>query len=227
VIDFDLAMKRIDNRQPSMIYSAWKVEKQKLVEFLLRPGHYAIEIGSFCGGTSRILGLACKSLRKQLICVDPWKGDEGGECYSQYWNNVADLEGTVITLKAASCDALELLPKDIRGNACLVFIDGDHAYPQPLHDMTHYWPLLAAGGVMAIHDIFDVWWHDGIFHAVTEFFKDKPGCCLEAMNYIPTSDESRVARHHNSGLIWAYRDNKPTEMSFFQKLFLFAFHRSC
>lgn len=202
-------LERSDFGEGNMVYSAWKAEKAKLIEFLLCPGHYAIEIGSFCGGTSRALGLACKLLRKRLICIDPWQGEEGQDRFSRYQLNISDIMDSVITLKTTSCNALRLLPSDVKGDVCLVFVDGDHVYPQPLHDMTHYWPLLAQGGVMAIHDIFDEWWHGCVFRAVTEFFKDKPGYCLEAMNYIPYADEVTAARHHSSGLIWTYCGSRP------------------
>lgn len=203
-----------------MVYSAWKIEKQKLVEFLLGPGHYAIEIGSFCGSTSRVLALTCKILRKQLICIDPWQTKEDQSRYLRYLENIKNLADTVITLRASSCAALELLPSDVRGNVCLLFVDGDHAYPQPLHDMIHYWPLIAEGGVMAVHDVFDVWWHGGIFRALTEFFEDKHGYCLEAINYIPTPDEARDAKHSSSGLIWAFKGKKPIRSSRFRQTVL-------
>lgn len=56
---------------------------------------------------------------------------------------------------------------------------------------------------------FDVWWHAGVFQSITEFFRDKPGYCLEAMNYIPTLKEAEDAKHHASGLIWAFKRGEP------------------
>lgn len=199
--------RKIGARPTSMVYSAWRAEKERLMQFLLGPGHYAIEIGSFAGSTSRALGVACEFLDKQLICIDPWEGENGEEQYGQYLQAIADIRGSVTTIRARSCAARSLLPEDAHGNVCLLFIDGDHTYPGPLYDMRFYWPLLAEGGAMAIHDIFDVWWYGGILKSLTEFFVDKPGYCLEAMNFIPTSKQARDAKHGSSGLIWAFKEH--------------------
>jgi hypothetical protein len=187
------------------VYSAWRVEKEKLTELLHNPGRYAIEIGSFGGGTSRTLGIACQALGKTLICIDPWEDELGEQQLPRYLAAVADLGKSVITIRARSSQAIQLLPKDLPGNVCLLFIDGDHAYPQPLYDMEQYWPLVGDGGAMAIHDIFDMWWHRDIFRSLTEFFLDKPGYCLEAINYVPSKEESVTAKHQSSGLIWAIK----------------------
>jgi len=34
-----------------------------------------------------------------------------------------------------------------------VFVDGSHTYPDVYADVALYWPLLAVGGIMALHDI--------------------------------------------------------------------------
>lgn len=197
--------REIDSRQTSMIYSAWHVEKKKLIELLHGPGEYAIEIGSFAGSTSRVLGVACRGMGKRLICIDPWEGELEERQLSGYLDAISDLLDSIITIRARSSQALHLLPPDIRGNVSLLFIDGNHVYPEPLYDMQHYWPLLADGGAMAVHDIFDVWWHAGILRALTEFFVDKPGYCLEALNFMPSDREALDAAHHCSGLIWAVK----------------------
>jgi predicted O-methyltransferase YrrM len=197
--------RHLDDLTTSMVYSAWRIEKRKLIEFLFCSGEYAIEIGSFAGSTSRALGIACKMLKKRLVCIDPWEGEKEQKQYERYLDAISDIQDTVITIRADSSAAVRMLPADLPGNTCLLFIDGDHNYPKPLHDMSNYWPMLSSGGVMAVHDIFDVRWHAGIFRAVTEFFQDKPGYCLEAMNYIPTQAEAKDAEHLSSGLIWVSR----------------------
>ncbi len=144
-------------------------------------------------------------LNKKLICIDPWESDQ---CFVEYSNTIANLGDSVITVRARSSEALSMLPKNLSGNACLLFIDGDHNYPQPLYDMLNYWPFLSEGGALALHDIFDIAWHGGVFRSVTEFFRDKPGYCLHAMNYIPTLAETNYAGHHSAGLIWACKGKR-------------------
>lgn len=202
MITIDEIFLEVDKRETSMIYSAWRIEKQKLTEFLFGPGKYAIEIGSFKGGTSRVLAVACRLLGKKLVCVDPWEGQTDQENYIEYLSVIEDVKESVITIRAKSSDALQFLPIDLPGNLCLLFVDGDHTYPEPLKDMISYWPLLATGGVMALHDIFDVRWHSDIFRAVNQFFRDKSGYCLEAINYIPDPSQVTAAEHRSSGLIW-------------------------
>lgn len=197
--------RQIEGRRTSMIYSAWQVEKEKLIELLHSPGHYAIEIGSFGGSTSRTLGFACRALDKKLVCIDPWEDDLGKQQFPKYLEAISDLQDSVITIRARSCEAVQMLPDDLPGNVCLLFIDGNHIYPEPLRDMQCYWPLLAKGAAMAVHDIFDVWWHGNIFRSITEFFYDKPGYCLEAINYIPSIGEAEDAEHHCSGLVWVFK----------------------
>ena len=124
----------------------WQMAKQ--IESPYMPEHHAsilfelasttggtiVEIGSWLGRSSLILGQATKNVQGQLYCVDHWNLICGMECVMendiwQSWNQsiqAADLDDTVIPLRSVSSEAAEDWPLD--KDIDLLFIDGIHSF---------------------------------------------------------------------------------------------------
>lgn len=188
-------------------FSTWPSEKAQLVRLLLAsPGKYAIEIGCFRGVTSLFLAEACKAAGKILICIDPWNNSQDWSDDSVYYyflETIAPVKDQIVVVRATSDAALPKLPPDLKTAGCgLIFVDGDHSYEGAKRDLVNYYPLLSTGGVMAVHDVFDLGWK-GVGQAVEEFIG--PGMSVFYHRYVPTPQERRDYQHGVSGLAWWYK----------------------
>lgn len=131
-----------------------------------------LEIGSYCGKSSVYLGLACKQTMNTLYAVDHHRGSEEHQRGESYHDSelydvhagqmdsfpafrrtlaLAQLEDSVVPLVAAS----ELVLRDWRRPLGLVFVDGGHSDEAALRDCLGWSENVAAGGYLAIHDIFE------------------------------------------------------------------------
>lgn len=109
-----------------------------------------VEIGSYAGAS---LALGCVALSRlgkpvQGISIEP-------EGTAQFPQVLASLGDAAVHLKAFShqvtVDLRDLFERDgIRPE--YIFVDGDHGYEGVRRDIEEYWPLLAPGGVMLLHD---------------------------------------------------------------------------
>lgn len=130
-----------------------------------------LEIGSYCGRSTIYLALACRDAGGQVFAVDHHRGSEEhqpGEMFHdpdliesgtgkvdtfhEFRRNLlrAGLEQVVIPVVApagrfATCFA---------GSLGLVFIDGGHSLDAALADYRTWSTRLAAGGLLAIHDVY-------------------------------------------------------------------------
>lgn len=143
-----------------------------------------IEIGSFCGRSTRALADHCSGV---VYAIDPWAGycnDDGTQARwiletsaggwtqiaAAFQRNLADhlASGRVIALRESSETALaRLLADPSVALADLVFIDGDHRYDQVRRDIEAARPLLRPGGVLSGHDLHHRDW-PGVAQAVAE-----------------------------------------------------------
>ena len=193
-------------------YSTYEAEKTTLLDFITdRPGHYVIEIGAFQGATTVRLADAVSRVGKHLIAIDPWNGyysaDE--EIYRSFLHNIAPWNDHVTVLRTTSQDAV--LPSVVLENAALVFVDGDHAGEAPYNDMVKFWPYVAIGGVLAVHDYFDRLLGTNVSAAVDRFVRNlPPPQNLFLLRVYPTDWERR--RHRSTradniaGLAWIVKD---------------------
>lgn len=132
-----------------------------------------LEIGSYCGKSTVYIGEACKALGATLFSVDHHRGSEEhqyGEAYhdTQLYDeqlskmdslpafrrtlHLADLDSTVIPIIATSSN----LAPHWTTPLSLVFVDGGHSYEAALHDCTVWSKKLVKGGVLAVHDLFEL-----------------------------------------------------------------------
>lgn len=127
----------------------------------------AVEIGSWMGGSARII--APHSGR--LFCVDPWSSfyvsDIGElnpeEMFSLFCMNVQDyLFDRVIPCRglSATWSRIWTIPIDF------LFIDGDHSYEGVISDIRGWLPRMREGGIILGHDYS----LPGVANAVDEIF---------------------------------------------------------
>lgn len=130
-----------------------------------------LEIGSYCGKSTVYLGQACKEAMQVLYAVDHHRGSEEhqlGEMYHDpelydaademvdsfkaFRKTVAqaDLDDTVIPIVTSS----SIASRNWVAPLGMVFIDGGHSLEAAMVDYKSWAHHVAAGGILAIHDIF-------------------------------------------------------------------------
>ncbi len=131
-----------------------------------------LEIGSYCGKSTVVLGAACQLNNSVLYAVDHHRGSEEhqkGEffhdpdlydaaeaqfdSFREFRRNIAlaSLHDTVVPLVASS----EVASRCWHTPLAMVFIDGGHSLEAALTDYRCWAGLVMRGGVLAIHDVFD------------------------------------------------------------------------
>ncbi|MEM1189036.1 MAG: class I SAM-dependent methyltransferase [Pseudomonadota bacterium] len=127
-------------------------------------------MGSYCGRSTVFLGLGCRASRRTLLALDHHRGSEEhqpGELFhdpslidddgrfstlSEFRRTLdrAALEDVVIPVLAGSTQ----FSRAWTGPLSLVFIDGGHSLATALADYRAWAGKLAAGGILAIHDVY-------------------------------------------------------------------------
>ncbi|HTJ75687.1 MAG TPA: class I SAM-dependent methyltransferase [Acidimicrobiales bacterium] len=131
-----------------------------------------LEIGSWCGKSAVYLGDAAEAAGTALFCVDHHRGSEENRAGWEHHDPAlvdprtgridtlpafrrtiedAGLEATVIAVVGEST----LVAGHWQTRLGMVFIDGGHGR-EPAHaDYASWAPLVAPGGLLAIHDVFE------------------------------------------------------------------------
>ena len=126
-------------------------------------GQQVVEIGSFRGRSTTVLGLTAGE-GVQVVAIDPHAGNDRGpneldgyaaEAATDHDVFLANLEragiaGRVRHLRAFSHDALA----DVDGDIDVLFIDGAHRYRPALDDVRQWGARVPIGGTLLIHDAF-------------------------------------------------------------------------
>lgn len=131
-----------------------------------------LEIGSYCGKSTVVLGSACQKNGSILYAVDHHRGSEEhqkGEffhdpelydeteaqfdSFGEFRRNIAlaDLHDTVVPIVASS----EVASRHWQTPLAMVFIDGGHSLEAALNDYRCWAGHILRGGILAIHDLFD------------------------------------------------------------------------
>mgnify|MGYP007100086170 CR=1 FL=1 len=145
---------------------------------------YAIEVGTWCGGSAIPLAKKIKKNNGKLVCIDTFRGNVGTDLedsakscdvFGMFKGSYLSqgLEDTIITIVADSKDVTFL-----KNHAFdFIFIDGDHRYSGVSKDIANLWLYLRLGGIMCGHDynckeyderFVEVDFVDGIHHGVTK-----------------------------------------------------------
>jgi predicted O-methyltransferase YrrM len=131
-----------------------------------------LEIGSWCGKSAVYLGDAAEAAGTALFCVDHHRGSEENQAGWEHHDPAlvdprtgridtlpafrrtiedAGLEATVIAVVGEST----LVAGHWQTRLGMVFIDGGHGR-EPAHaDYASWAPLVAPGGLLAVHDVFE------------------------------------------------------------------------
>jgi predicted O-methyltransferase YrrM len=133
-----------------------------------------VEVGSYCGRSTVVLGSVLQSLRlldARVYAIDPHDGrvgalDQGIEqlppSLDKFQRNIATagLEGFVEPIRSNSFEVHWDKP------ICFLFIDGLHDYMNVARDFYHFEPWVAVGGYIAFHDYAD--YYPGVVTFVDE-----------------------------------------------------------
>ena len=158
---FDVIATRLDGVE------GWlTLDQARALHDAARPlvaGQQVVEIGSFRGRSTTVLGLTAGE-GVQVVAIDPHAGNDRGpneldgyaaEAATDHEVFLANLERAGITdrvrhLRSFSHDALA----DVDGDIDVLFIDGAHRYRPALDDVRHWGARVPIGGTLLIHDAF-------------------------------------------------------------------------
>ena len=113
-----------------------------------------VEIGSYVGKSSVVLGLAVKPLQGRVYCVDPFDVDYldfKGSRLVTFLRNIREVGLLNICVPYSGTSA-----ERVRGWKTpidMLFIDGDHQYEAVKQDYLLWTPYLRDGGILAMHDV--------------------------------------------------------------------------
>jgi len=130
-----------------------------------------LEIGSYCGKSTIYLAGGARAAGQLVVTVDHHRGSEEHQPGWEYHDPglvdpatgrldtlpslratlaAADLEDHVVVVVGRSADVARLWATPLG----LVFIDGGHTEAAAVTDYESWAPWVAAGGALAIHDVF-------------------------------------------------------------------------
>ena len=136
----------------------------------MAPNGLCVEIGSYCGKSTIIIGAACQKAGGILLAIDHHRGSEENQPGEEYYDpdlddgdggmstlllfraNIrrAGLEDTVIPALSPS----QMVARLPMAAPAFVFIDGGHSMPSALADWQNWGARVMKGGLLAIHDVF-------------------------------------------------------------------------
>lgn len=141
-----------------------------------------VEVGCKEGRTTGFVLANCPQVR--AIAIDPWIAQDAGadatrETYEKwdfaeierlFWENVGEAKDRCRMFRNTSDIAAAAFSEHAfsEGPADAVFIDALHDYESVKQDIALWWPLVAEGGYLVLHDYNHKW--PGVMRAVAEAF---------------------------------------------------------
>jgi predicted O-methyltransferase YrrM len=119
-----------------------------------------------------------------------------------------DTHHQITLIQGSSTDPTTL--DQILPTISLIFIDGDHTCPGALADLNNFWDKLLPGGIIVLHDTFDIngtYYQSGVLEALTAFMNTHKTQCTPDDWY-----ESPIHRVDTCALI--SRKGQPTVSPF-------------
>lgn len=142
----------------------------RAVKLLARPPASVVEIGSYCGGSTVIIGKAAvrRNPSVKVYAIEPFVFDEPryrGDYERLFDANVADwgLQQTIVKIRQTSQAAALTWKRAID----FLYIDGDHRYEAVLADIRAFVPFVRGEGIIAFHD-YKLSGKEGVRRAVDE-----------------------------------------------------------
>lgn len=123
-----------------------------------------VEVGSYCGRSTTILGSAVKALapERRVYAIDPHEGEVGAVGHG-YARTPPTLERFTATIAGAGlADVVETVQRRSYETAwerpiAFLLVDGMHDYANVSRDFRHFEPWLQAGALVAFHDYSRNW----------------------------------------------------------------------
>jgi predicted O-methyltransferase YrrM len=154
IIEYILTNPFYQTTRRDQMFPAQKITLRNLAEKSARDGMRILEIGSWCGCSSAILGRVAREHAGLLVCVDWWRGRTGERAfwlehlmapYRQFRKRIVaeGLEDTVVSMRGRAQDVLPLLAQ---ASFDLIFIDADHRYDGVSHDIEQARRLIKTWG---------------------------------------------------------------------------------
>jgi len=166
---FDLALKMAHRSNYRCTDTEYQLMWNIVIDQPLSGKLSVVEIGSFMGASSTILGLAARKRGWPLICYDAWATHERFTDKREYEMAHTDTDHcNLFNEWIKQMTTVGLYPDyvtPIVGDSALsgltvtpslpcavCLIDGGHTTPQPLRDISTFKRLVCSGGYMLIHD---------------------------------------------------------------------------
>jgi len=122
----------------------------------LPDGSTILEIGAFKGQSTACLGMGCKGTAKHVFALDTYRGNDTdfvveAPFYTDWAATMArfDLAPWVTPCFGRSSAFYKYWVRPIE----FLFIDGSHEYEDVLLDYENFYPRVAPGGIIALHDV--------------------------------------------------------------------------
>jgi predicted O-methyltransferase YrrM len=129
----------------------------------LGPGQRIVEIGSFRGRSTTVLGLAAAP-GVDVVAIDPHAGNDRGPNQLDGYAAQAAADHEIFLANLAAAGLSERVRHvrafsqaalaDVDGPVDVLFIDGAHRYRPALADIRAWGRRVASGGTLLIHDAF-------------------------------------------------------------------------
>lgn len=127
-----------------------------------------VEIGSFMGRSTCSLASGCRDTQKRVFAIDTFNGNDYDFPARGYLDQFSDnvkgcgLSRYVEPVVGVSYEIARSWNRPIH----MLFIDGSHQYEDVLADFEGFFPHVAPGGIVALHDVCEDWpgpsrvWHE-------------------------------------------------------------------
>ncbi len=143
----------------------------RAIRTLDRAPECVVEIGSYCGGSTVVIGRAAarRNPGVKLYAIEPFTFDEARYQYhyeTLFDRNVGEwgLTSNVVKVKKMSEKAALDWDREID----FLYIDGDHSYESVVRDIDNFVRFVRAEGLFAFHD-YKFAGKEGVRRAVDEF----------------------------------------------------------
>jgi predicted O-methyltransferase YrrM len=148
-----------------------------------------VQLGTHAGYSALLLGFSLRQMHAQHGLFS-FEIDEPLCRFARQWIERAGLSSVVQVELRSSLDPVspQLAQEYLGGAPALVFLDSSHEYQQTLDELGAWYPVLAPGGLLVLHDTsafaasFDVTQKGGVHRALREWRDAHPGVEVISLN---------------------------------------------
>ncbi|HEY1583848.1 MAG TPA: class I SAM-dependent methyltransferase [Chthoniobacterales bacterium] len=156
-----------------------------------------VQLGTHAGYSSLLLGFYLRQMQAKQALFS-FEIDEPLCRFAREWIDRAGLGSLVrVELRSSLDSAAPTLAKEYLGGAPeLIFLDSSHEYRQTLDELSVWYPALAPGGLLVLHDTsefavsFDITQQGGVQRALREWCAAHPQVEVISLNHRVTAMET-------------------------------------